>query len=161
MANAKLRTIIAAIKTRLAVPNGAGIYRVNTTAAGQVKTQLRPLEAVPAGATFPYWEVVPLFRFTSEFGPTNNVFLRHGIVGIIGYVSTTTATAEARCDAALDMLEDGMNALELDLTLGGLVRNAISLDGEVNGLEFDGSLQVGSCSWEYHFDYTAQIGAGT
>jgi hypothetical protein len=152
---------VAYIKARLAVPNGAGIYTYNTSAAGQVVNSLVPMNMLPTNQTLPFWQVVPLYQGDTEPGPTNHLFQRSGQVAVVGYVTAASPTTDSRTDAATNLMQDGLNALEADITFGGLLREPMTERfWQINGLEFDGAGSIGSCSFEIHFAYTTVIGTG-
>lgn len=173
MADVKFSDILDAIVERLAVPDGVstwtsvngtfGTWHVNTSVAGAIIISMTPSSALPQGAPLPMWQIVPLMRFTQE-PLTQGAYLLTGTVAIIGYAPSSDGWIETRLAEALNMLSDGKIALELDLSLGGLLWEPLFITrGEANGLELNeanSQKKLGQCFIEVELKWRRFIGTG-
>jgi len=129
----KARLIFAAVKTALQAANGADPYTYDLSSAGRVVMRRPRMEDTQSPVVYAMLE-----GFDSEGAPTIGEYRRNLILHIEGRVSPGTQDPEERALSALDLLNDIMQALQSDRSLGNLVLDIIvsgtTLDGDEVGL---------------------------
>lgn len=124
----RTRSIIAAVKAKLAGINGAaGGYVHDLSQTGRVKVG-RPGKSVTVPCAW-----VAIGTLESEHGPRLGRYKRTLLVDIEARTPTSVDSAEERGLAAADLLDDIITALEADRRMGGLV-----LDLKVSGMSVNG-----------------------
>ena len=139
--SADARTVIAAVKTRLQLINGAGGYVYDLSAADQVV-----LHAPVTPTTMPCLGVYFLdMRSEQQAGREPLGYYRRTLrVAILGFVAGVSDSPSDRMLAAADLLDDISTALESDRTLGTSVALDVIIQGEaLSGSEDDLPSTVG------------------
>ena len=126
-----LKSIIAQVGTQLANINGAGVYTYDVSATGAVVrgAMVQPPISPPCVA---YWHMVT----TSKPGPVLTKFTRTTTIGIHGWTAHDGTEGDGS-DAASDLFNDILRAIEADRTLSNQVHD-VKIGGTFfGGAEFD------------------------
>jgi len=117
-----LKTILAQVQTQIKTVNGSGVYTYDLSPAGRVVRGVVIDPPVDSPAVGIFHE-----RTSTEPGARLGYFERTTVVGIHGWIASDGSEGDAE-DAAADLFNDILRALEADRSLSSNVRD-IAADG--------------------------------
>jgi hypothetical protein len=150
-------TVIVSLRTALAAANGAGAFNHDLTATDRRIIGTPALETLVAPAVY----ILPP-RETSEHGTTLGSYIRRWRIPIVGCCQSTDGTdGESAIVRAIHLYSDVTRCLEADRTFGGLVRDIILSNAEIDDGAVLGAIGYGffSCEAEVYFKVSSAGGS--